>query len=796
MLLSLCFDNYLKTKENMKAYALGCLFATLATSGTAAELAKDKIRTEVTRTSYGVVHVKANDFRSLGYGVAYAYAQDNVCMLADTFLTVRGERSRYFGPDAHTTTPKNGEYGVANGYIDLTNEQSDFYYKGYVDIDQLRAGYASGKQEIRDLLVGYVDGYNRYLSDNQKKLPNACRNAAWVKPITVDDMYRLVEEKSLHATGDVFAAGIVGAARDPAAPVALAKSLPSAVAKLPTGMPAGIGSNGLALGRDASANGRGLLLGNPHYPWNSTERMYQLHLTVPGKYDVMGATLAGLPVVVIGFNQDMAWTHTVTKAIHFTTFALALDPSDPTGTTYYHDGAPVKMTSRTVAIDVLQADGTLKSKQKTFYATKHGAVFVNPAAGVGWTAERAFALGDANRNGTRMLEQWLTLGQAGNVDAAKASLSGVGALPWVNTIAADRNGGTLYMDASRVPHMGADKFASDCFVVPALLAFDGTRSACAWGQDDGAAAGIFGAVNMPAQEREDYVGNSNDAYWLANVRAPLMGPAPFGYSPLYGSPGVEQTLRTRIGFKQVEQALASERHLNMDDLEDLLFSNRVHAAELVLPELIPACFASNDRDLLLACAVLQTWDRKADIDSRGAVLFREFWRAAAAVQDKWSVPFNPADPVNTPRGVAVAAKPALLDALRTAVVKLNKQNVPLYARLGDYQSETRNGKRYALHGGLGDEDGVYNTMVMQGDLTPSGYGNVNWGASYIQVVGFDRDGPVARGLLPYGQSVDPKSPYYDDQLPLFSRKKLVKLPFSDSEIRKDPAYSRKVLTDK
>jgi acyl-homoserine-lactone acylase len=87
-------------------------------------------------------------------------------------------------------------------------------------------------------------------------------------------------------------------------------------------------------------------------------------------------------------------------------------------------------------------------------------------------------------------------------------------------------------------------------------------------------------------------------------------------------------------------------------------------------------------------------------------------------------------------------------------------------------------------------------MTMQGGLTPSGYGNVNWGASYIQVVGFDRDGPNARGLLVYGQSVDPKSPYYDDQLALFSRKKLVKLPFSESEIRKDPAYTRKVLTDK
>jgi len=364
----------------MKAHALGWLLVSVTVSGTAAEAAADKVRSEVTRTKYGVVHVKANDFRSLGYGVAYAYAQDNVCMLADTFLTVRGERSRYFGPDAHTTQPKNGEYGVANGYVDLRNEDSDFYYKGYLDVAKLRAAYTAGKQEVRDLLGGYADGYNRYVKDNQKKLPAACRNASWVKPVTVDDVYLYLEEKALHASADLFAAGIVGAARDPAAPVALAKVLPPAVQKIATGMPAGIGSNALAIGRDASNNGRGVLLGNPHYPWNSTERFYQLHLTVPGKYDVMGASLGGLPIVMIGFNQDVAWTHTVTKALHFTTFALALDPSDPTGTTYYYDGAPVKMTSRTVAIDVLQPDGTLATKQKNLLFQPARRYFREPAS--------------------------------------------------------------------------------------------------------------------------------------------------------------------------------------------------------------------------------------------------------------------------------------------------------------------------------------------------------------------------------------------------------------------------------
>ena len=59
-----------------------------------------RINVDVARTAHGVPHVRADDFRSLGYGLAYAYAQDNVCMFADAVLTVRGERSLFFGGDA------------------------------------------------------------------------------------------------------------------------------------------------------------------------------------------------------------------------------------------------------------------------------------------------------------------------------------------------------------------------------------------------------------------------------------------------------------------------------------------------------------------------------------------------------------------------------------------------------------------------------------------------------------------------------------------------------------------------
>lgn len=777
---------------SLLALLLACL-PVHSTARTGPAPAAAHFQAEVARTSHGVVHVRSANFGGLGYGIAYAYAQDNLCMFADSLLTVRGERSQFFGADAHATKRVGDEYGAASDFIDLRNEDSDFFFKGYIDIEQLKAGYALASQEARDFLDGYVAGYNRYLRDQAGNYPAACRNAKWVRPMTVEDMYRVLAEKALHASGEVFAAEIVAGAVDQGAGPASANAPGSPdtafvqrrLARLSSEK---LGSNALALGKDVTANGRGMLLGNPHYPWTSTDRFYEAHLTVPGRYDVMGVILGGIPLVVIGFNKDVAWTHTVTTAVHFTTFKLALDPDDASHTTYLVDGARFTMSARPVTVASLQADGSLRQKTKTFYFSKLGAVLVKPEAGMAWTPRSVYVLGDPNRNNTRMLDQWIGIGSAGNVHELQASLDQVAGLPWVNTIAADRHGETLYADASVVPRVPAERFASNCLVSAPLLAFDGSRSACAWGQDARAPAGIFAPVNGPWMVRTDYVANSNDSYWLTNTRALMTGPAGKRFSPLYGPTGVEQKLRTRIGFKQLEEALAEKKMLALTDLQRLAFANRIYAAELVLPQLLPACVERGDALLAEACRVLAAWDRKAELDSRGAVLFREFWNKASRIPARWAIPLDPADPVNTPSGVAPAAMPAMLDALAEASQKLRENGIPLDARLGDYQEDTRNGARVPLHGAIGDIDGSYNSIHMSTALDAGGYHGVAWGTSYVQSVTFDESGPYAQAILLYGQASDPGSPWYADQVPLYSKKQWPLLPFTLEQIKADPAY--------
>ena len=98
-----------RTKATMLAVIVTALFPLaalpLATSAgndllTGTALAADPdsgLQATIRRTSHGIPHITANDFGGVGFGYGYAVAQDNICVLADIYVTVNGERSKYSG---------------------------------------------------------------------------------------------------------------------------------------------------------------------------------------------------------------------------------------------------------------------------------------------------------------------------------------------------------------------------------------------------------------------------------------------------------------------------------------------------------------------------------------------------------------------------------------------------------------------------------------------------------------------------------------------------------------------------
>ena len=93
-------------------------------------------------------------------------------------------------------------------------------------------------------------------------------------------------------------------------------------------------------------------------------------------------------------------------------------------------------------------------------------------------------------------------------------------------------------------------------------------------------------------------------------------------------------------------------------------------------------------DIAASCEVLAGWDRTADVGSRGTHIWTEFWEQARRIPGIYAVPFDTADPVNTPRGLALdnpEVRELVTEALAAAEKKLAETGIALDARWGDIQ---------------------------------------------------------------------------------------------------------------
>jgi acyl-homoserine-lactone acylase len=221
----------------------------------------------------------------------------------------------------------------------------------------------------------------------------------------------------------------------------------------------------------------------------------------------------------------------------------------------------------------------------------------------------------------------------------------------------------------------------------------------------------------------------------------------------------------------------------------------------VLPDLITAARASGDPAAAAAAGVLQRWDRRSDANSRGALLFQEWYRLYVAdpnspKDERWGPsypafrqPFSPDSPLATPRGLKGPARAVAF--LVEAVKQLQTQYGRSDAAWGD-----ANRIMLATHdpafqktitltdlpGNGSDEPfGALRKIYyypLQGTNQAFAYG----GETYIQVVEFTPDGAKARAVLSYGNASRPGSPHITDQVRFFETKSLRPVYRTRSEV--------------
>ena len=553
-----------------------------------------------------------------------------------------------------------------------------------------------------------------------------------------------------------------------------------------------------------------------------------------------GASLVGAPAVHIGFNRDVAWTHTFSAGHRFVLYQLELVAGDPTS--YRYGDTERAMTSRDVSIEIAGEGGATTRLDRTMWSTHYGPMVDIPL--LGWSEGMGFAIRDANDGNDRFLAQYLAMDQATSVDGLREAVHLHQGLPWVNVISADRAGRVWYSDPSPTPHLSPEVSAaydaaveSDpltaLFFSQRVALLNGSDPANEWIDADGAhQPGAVPVADLPELLTDTVAFNSNDPYWVPHPEVRLdRGPVLAG---LYGR---ALSPRTRMNAAVLAGMMPSgptgpDGRWTLDDLERALLDNRSLLAEQVLDDVIERCRAagtvesgSTSFDLGAVADVLAGWDRAFDVESRGAVIWREFLGGFSKEELRnagplWDEPFDPERPTMTPAGLAAAPESGadpVVTKMVAALKALAAAGVAIDAALGEVQFVDRGGERIPLHG-ANEVEGIVNVVAPYGafqrsDLEPSvptgepvagraestglrvgGY-PVTYGASIVMVVGFDDEGPTGRGLLTYGQSGDPEAEHHVDQMREFSAKRLRPLLFDEADIAADPNLTTITVSD-
>lgn len=793
---------------------------------TTVAVADDGYSATIRRTSDGVPHIVANDLKGVFFGQGYASAQDHGCSLADQMLKITGTRAAELGAGDNDA-----------------NINSDFAWLS-IGIDKIaRADYANATELVVQQFEAFADGWSSYLAEvGSEGFSGWCSGADWVRPVTGEDIYAYARSIALNASGSRLAS-YIATAQPPAVAQPAGNYTPlSELSDEPT-----MASNGWAVGRDLVEGGQGgVLVANPHFPWEGELRFWESHLTVPGVLDIYGANLTGVPGIGIGFTSEFAWTHTVSAGNRFTAYTLTLDPADPT--TYLVDGEPVAMTSQDFTV---QVDGG-EPVTRTMWFSKHGPILNFP--GVGWSDSMVITYRDANIDNDEFIEQYAAMDSAKNFDEFVAAHEKYQGVPLFNTIAVSKDGRAWYADVSATPNLSAEAEAEYKAQVAAggiatigrqngAVVLDGSKSSNDWEEVDSARdPGLVPWSEMPMTERTDYVFNANDSFWVANGSETLAG----DYSILHGEQNTTRSLRTRENVRILSDELfrGEDGLFSGIELRDAAVGNTSFAAHALLGDLTSRCAGAGTIDspaitnsdgsiaidslpvdISAACDVLTNWDGTFNLDAAGAPLFREWLGRVSSLglwTSMWAEPFDAARPQETPRGMAAdAAMPRIGDstddpvlvALAQAVLVLEAGGRTVDTTLRDTQYAPRTSTRIPVPGGLGG-DGVTNvvswgglgssteTVPSRGDrvapgstLTADGY-PINYGTSFIMTVDFTSGSPRAWAFLTYSNTGDRSSTLFDAQLERFAAKEWRDILFTDEAISSDPGLTEVTVSGK
>lgn len=704
---------------------------TVSSKFSAAEIARfqqQAKRVNIIRDNWGIPHIYGKSDADAVFGLLYAQCEDDFKRVEMNYIEKLGRMSEI--------------KGEASLYDDLQ-------IKLLIDTTDAISDYNKAEPWMKKLLNAYADGINFYLHTHPNTKPAMLtRFKPWYPLLWTDGSIGAI------STADITTAEL--------------KNFYSGDKVTYTAEPNDpenqTGSNGFAFSPKITASGNAILYINPHVTFYFRP---EVQVSSEEGLNAYGAVTWGQMFVYQGFNDYCGWMHTSCNVDVADAYAEKITKK---GEKYFYeyDKQLKPVTEKKISISYKDGDG-LKTKTFTTYATHHGPIMAK-------RNDQWISLKSYNRSMTSLIQSWKRTKAKGFEDYKKTM--DLRANTSNSTVFADNKGNIAYWHGNFVPVR--DRKLNWAKVI------DGSTSATEW-------------KGLHTVDETVHVYNPANG-WLQNCNstpfsaAGAMSPKKADFPP-YMAPDGEN-------FRGVNavKVLDKEKSYTIDKVIAAGYDTNLAAFEVLLPSLINV-FEKNVKptDSLYAAlsepiAELKKWNYHSSETSVATTLAIEWAGKLSNTLQKLYIDEGEDDQVaNVKRFAATATPEQVLPPLLTVVNDLKKKfgkwqmpwgEINRYQRISsdiqqkydDAQPSVPVGFASALWGMLPS----YNSRYYPS--TQKRYGVS--GNSFICAVEF---GPKikAKSLLAGGESGNPASKHFNDQLEMYTKGKFKDVLFYKEDVLKN-----------
>ena len=494
------------------------------------------------------------------------------------------------------------------------------------------------------------------------------------------------------------------------------------------------GSNVIAMNSSKTTSGETFLAINTHQPLEGPTSWYEVHLNSEEGTNIIGTMYPGTPNILIGVNEYLGWSHTVNYPDKTDVFKLRMKNKRK----YIVDEEEYELEKLKAKITIKVLGIPIKINRK-YFKSIYGPTLKNKSGYYSIRTPSLFHI--------RALEQWWRMGKSKNFSEFYNNLK-MKELPGFNIGYADKYDTIFYMSNGIIPKRAEGYNWKG--IVP------GDTKKTLWTE-------YHNIEDLPQviQPESGFIYNANHSPFKSTSADE--NPNEKNYNENMGYERYDNNRSTRL-----IELIESYDKISYDDFKDIKYDNSFPSKfnyNFMDISIIETLKLQAENDLFELLDIIQKWDRKTDIDSQGAGIYGVLY---------YQLVRNYRNEIQ--KNNKTVSKEILLSALADTKAYIINNFGSIKITLGVFQKLVRGDKELPIWG-LPDV-----ITAMSSRPYKDGKHKVTQGESYIGLVRFNENGPILESIISFGNSDNPDSEHYTDQMEKYSKFQTKKMTFDKNII--------------